>query len=171
MIIIGIDPGYHIGIAVFLNGKLTELRTLPNNDLAEFRDWFDSFIYDQVSWDTYHFVVECTHNDPARFRASQDKSAYGIRRADSTSSGIVEFIRGWRRGINHYEMIEIHIHELKPPRKGERLSKVRPAMFAQLFPEYNGRSSEHSRDAALHARDWLIKEHLTQKEVGECFGE
>jgi len=166
MIIIGIDPGYHIGIAIFFREKLKELRTLPDKGFGDFRQWFRWFGHNYDISDLC-VIIECSYLNPARFRPAQDRSAHGIRTADATAARIVGYLEGY--GDAYLDAQEgcalanhMQIHEIPPPLRGGRLSKVSPVIFQQLFPEYTGRSSEHSRDAALHARDWMLKNKIKE---------
>lgn len=162
MAVIGVDPGQRTGIGVLEDGKLVETATLP---VAEAVEWLTLFVLTHLQEDLT-FVVEASYLLKARFRAKKDKSGWGIRKADQNAMRIVSSLKQTERLRGYIERAvltnpetagRMDVVEVEPPQHSNRISKVRPILFQAMFPEYEGRTSEHARDAATLAA-WYVKQ-------------
>ena len=139
MICIGIDPGTHTGVAVWdtREGKFLSLETMPiHRALEEVLAWRDGMWYK----DKYiHEKVEVVFED-ARQRTwfghgDTNAKAQGAGSVKRDCSIWEDFCRDY--GIPFWA---------KPPVKGA--TKV-SADYFKMVSHYQGRTSEHSRDAAM----------------------
>lgn len=165
MIVVGIDPGQKTGIGVLEDGKLVDTVTLLVEEAVE---WLMVFVLTHLQMDVT-FVVECSYLLKARFRARADRSGWGIRKADQNAMRIVSSLRQTERLRGYIEKAvltnletvgKMEVVEIEPPQHGNRISKVRPALFRAMFPEYGGRTSEHSRDACTLAAWWIKQQKM-----------
>lgn len=169
MTVIGTDPGQRTGIGVLKDGELVETVTLPVEEAVE---WLTMFVLTHLQEDVT-CVVECSYLLKARFRARADRSGWGIRKADQNAMRIVSSLKQTERLRGYIESAvltgldtagKMEVVEIEPPQHGNRISKVRPQLFKAMFPEYEGRTSEHSRDAATLAA-WFVKQQKLKEAI------
>ena len=139
MICIGIDPGTHTGVAVWdsREGKFLSLETLPiHRALEKVKEMSHPFWHmDRL----YHDDIQVVFED-ARQRTWFGK---GDTNAKLQGAGSV------KRDCSIWEdfCTDYHIpFQAKPPVKGA--TKV-SADYFKMISRYEGRTSEHSRDAAM----------------------
>jgi hypothetical protein len=127
--IIGIDPGAKTGVAIFVKGKLTELRTTTPNGVAALLDEIQPervvFEDSRLTSPTWARGVS-----PAAMR----KIARNVGQVDAWCSQLVDLCAA--RGI--------FAHGISPRSKGAKLTAVR----FEALTGYAGRSNQHQRDAA-----------------------
>ena len=128
-IIIGIDPGKHTGVAIFIGGALTELRTTDPNGVAALLDEiqpervvFEDSRLTRATW--------ARGVSPAAMR----KIARNVGQIDAWCSQLVDLcaVRG------------IVAHGISPKGKGAKLN----AEKFKALTGWAGASNEHQRDAA-----------------------
>lgn len=130
--IIGIDPGKFTGVAIFIGGRLTELRTTDPNGVAALLDEIQPervvFEDSRLTRATWGRGVS-----PAAMR----KIARSVGQIDAWCSQLVDLcaVRG------------IVAHGISPKGKGAKLDAAR---FMRLTG-YAGRTNQHERDAAMVA--------------------
>lgn len=134
--ILGIDPGKHTGVAIFIGGKLTELRTTDPQGVAALLDEIQPervvFEDSRLTRSTWARGVS-----PAAMR----KIARNVGQIDAWCTQLVELCAA--RGIV--------AHGISPKGKGAKVSAVQ---FMKLTG-YTGRSNQHQRDAAMVA--WPVR--------------
>ena len=130
--IIGIDPGAKTGVAIFIGGKLTELRTTTPNGVAALLDEIQPervvFEDSRLTSPTWARGVS-----PAAMR----KIARNVGQVDAWCSQLVDLCAA--RGIV--------AHGISPKGKGAKLNAVR---FAEMTG-WEGRTNQHCRDAVAVA--------------------
>lgn len=139
MIYIGIDPGTHTGVAVWdsREGKFLSLETLPiHRALEKVKEMFHPFWHmDRL----YHDDIQVVFED-ARQRTWFGK---GDTNAKAQGAGSVKRDCSiWEDFCKDYDIP----FQAKPPVKGA--TKV-SAEYFKMISHYTGRTSEHSRDAAM----------------------
>jgi len=139
MICIGIDPGTHTGVAVWdtREGKFLSLETLPiHRALEKVKEMSHPFWHmDKL----YHEDIQVVFED-ARQRTWFGK---GDTNAKAQGAGSVKRDCSiWEDFCKDYEIP----YWAKPPVKGA--TKV-SAEYFKMVSHYQGRTSEHSRDAAM----------------------
>ena len=139
MICIGIDPGTHTGVAVWdsREGKFLSLETMPiHRALEEVLAWRDGMWYK----DKYiHEKVEVVFED------ARQRTWYGKGDTNAKAQGAGSVKRDcsiWEDFCKDYGIP----YWAKPPVKGA--TKV-SADYFKMVSNWQGRTSEHSRDAAM----------------------
>lgn len=135
MVFIGIDAGVHTGVAVWNGGRFTSIETLP-------------------LWRALRFVEEAAAAYPKDgvcvvVEDARQRRWYPDMGSASRNKGRLMGAGSVRRDSAIWaEMLRDNgiTHRLIPPRKG--LTKLTAEAFARLTG-YKGRTSEHSRDAAM----------------------
>lgn len=130
--ILGIDPGRHTGVAIFIGGRLTELRTTDPNGVAALLDEIQPervvFEDSRLTRATWSRGVS-----PGAMR----KIARNVGQIDAWCSQLVDLCAA--RGIA--------AHSISPRGKG---AKVKADRFAAITG-WGKPSNEHQRDAAMVA--------------------
>lgn len=130
--ILGIDPGKHTGVAIFIGGRLTELRTTTPNGVAALLDEIQPervvFEDSRLTSATWARGVS-----PAAMR----KIARNVGQIDAWCSQLVDLCAA--RGIA--------AHSISPRGKG---AKLKAEAFAKRTG-WTGRTNQHQRDAAIVA--------------------
>ena len=131
-ILLGIDPGRHTGVAIFVGGRLAELRTTDPNGVAALLDEiqpgrvvFEDSRLTRATWSR--------NVTPAAMR----KIARNVGQIDAWCSQLVELCAA--RGIA--------AHGISPEHKGAKLDA---AAFERLTG-WGKPSNQHTRDAAMVA--------------------
>lgn len=132
MLILGIDPGTHTGIASYINGKLMNLATVAPVDIAECieatrpaRVVFEDSRLESYTWTSI------------KSRPAALKMARNVGEVDALCKLIVAICA----------KLDIPAHGISPKSKG---AKVDAARFAEITG-WSGASNEHTRDAAMVA--------------------
>jgi len=131
-LILGIDPGSHTGVAIYVDGKLTELKTIEPHEIerllkgcAPARVVFEDSRLQSHTWTT------------ATKPAVAGKMGRNVGEIDA-----------WCRNMTAFcAELGIPAHGISPAGKGKKLN-------AQQFASVTGwlqRSNEHERDAAMVA--------------------
>lgn len=132
MIVLGVDPGAHTGIALFENGKLLELKTVaPHQIHAALLDMAPSRVIFEDSRLQSHTWTQTTN------RAASLKMARNVGEIDAWCKLIVGLC----------ETLKIPAHGISPQGKGAKLDA---AKFAELTG-WAGKSNQHERDAGIVA--------------------
>jgi len=131
-IIIGLDPGEPTGYAKLVNGKLTEMRTFVwKRDLLELLELLKDHC---IGYHTkVRFIIETPPRGSSRARARD------LGRCEEKANTLKIWI----------ELNGGHAVLSKPLRD---MTKLGGAPFENIFPEWEGRSSNHARDAAILAK-------------------
>ena len=132
MICIGIDPGTHTGVAVWdtREGKFLSLETLPiHQAMVKVMVWKDNV------GDDLQVVFEDARQRTWFGKGDTNAKLQGAGSVKRDCSIWEDFCRDY--GINFWA---------KPPVKGA--TKVTSKYF-KMISHYQGRTSEHSRDAAM----------------------
>lgn len=130
MICIGIDPGTHTGVAVWdtREGKFLSLETLPiHRALRKVMEW------------------NYTHDVQVVFEDARQRTWYGKGDTNAKAQGAGSVKRDcsiWEDFCKDYDIP----FWAKPPVKGA--TKV-SAEYFKMVSHWQGRTSEHSRDAAM----------------------
>ncbi len=135
MVFIGIDAGTHTGVAVWDGGRFVSVETLPLwRALRYVEEAAAAYGKDRV------FVVV---EDARQRRWYPDMGSASRNKGRLMGAGSVR-----RDSAVWEEMLRDNgiVHKLIPPRKG--LTKLSAEAFARLTG-YEGRTSEHARDAAM----------------------
>lgn len=135
MIYIGIDPGTHTGYAVWdsRRGQFLSLETIPIH---------------RAMMDVLHWQQECLQSRDNLFVVFEDarqRTWFGHGNVNAKAQGAGSVKRDcsiWEDFLKDYDIP----FQAKPPVKGA--TKVTPAYF-KMISNYQGRTSEHSRDAAM----------------------
>lgn len=131
MICIGIDPGTHTGVAVWdtREGEFLSLQTMPiHRALLEVYKWSQRPVEIQV-------VIEDARQRTWFGKGDTNAKAQGAGSVKRDCSIWEDFCKDY--GIPYWA---------KPPVKGA--TKV-SAKYFKMISHYQGRTSEHSRDAAM----------------------
>jgi hypothetical protein len=134
--IIGIDPGKHTGVAIFIKGKLTALRTTDPQGVAALLDEIqpERVVFEDSRLTRATWVRGVS---PAALR----KIARNVGQIDAWCTQLVDLCAA--RGIV--------AHGISPKGKG---AKLNAEQFKKLTG-WTGRSNQHERDAAMVA--WPVR--------------
>ena len=134
MRVIGLDPGLNAGIAIYEDGKLTELLTIEPINLAD--------IFSHYSGEPLFIVFEDSRLQSHVWVPSQSK---GVAANIARKIGMVD---AWCYMIERYcESYDVAYMRISPKAKGEKLN-------AEDFKRITGwkkKSNQHERDAAMVA--------------------
>lgn len=134
MRVIGLDPGLNAGIAIYEDGKLTELLTIEPINLAD--------IFSHYSGEPLFIVFEDSRLQSHVWVPSQSK---GVAANIARKIGMVD---AWCYMIERLcENYDIAYMRISPKAKGEKLN-------AEDFKRITGwteKSNQHERDAAIVA--------------------
>lgn len=140
MRVIGLDPGLNAGIAIYENGKLTELLTIEPINLAD--------IFSHYSGEPLFIVFEDSRLQSHVWVPSQSK---GVAANIARKIGMVD---AWCYMIERLcENYDIAYMRISPKAKGEKLN-------AEDFKRITGwteKSNQHERDAAMVAWQFRSK--------------
>lgn len=129
---VGIDPGTHTGVAIYRAGRLVELQTIEPHQLVEV---IETVMPARVVFEDSRLISPTWKRGVSN--AAQLKIARDVGQIDAWCRLIVATC----------ERLQIPAHGISPKAKGAKLSA---AQFAVLTG-WEGRSNEHSRDAACVA--------------------
>lgn len=134
--ILGIDPGTNTGIAFFLDGKLTELRTIQPLDL--------------------HQEIEIYMPDLVIFEDSRKQSVVWSRKINASQMMKVARSVGMVDGlcaaiVMICQSLKIPCVGVSPKSKGKKLDAVE----FKALTGWDGQSNQHERDAATIA--WMYR--------------
>lgn len=133
--LVGIDPGTHTGVALFLRGELAELRTLHPVDIAIYLQSIKPHGLSRVVFEDSRLT---SHLFTTNAKAAVAKSmARKVGQVDMVCGLIVEVC----------ERLQVPAHGISPKGKG---AKVDAARFTEITG-WSGPSNEHTRDAAMVA--------------------
>ena len=139
MICIGIDPGTHTGVAVWdtKEGRFLSLETLPiHRALEKVKEMSHPFWHmDKLYHEDIQVVFEDARQRTWFGRGDTNAKAQGAGSVKRDCSIWEDFCKDY--GIPYWA---------KPPVKGA--TKV-SAEYFKMVSHYQGRTSEHSRDAAM----------------------
>ena len=139
MICIGIDPGTHTGVAVWdsREGKFLSLETLPiHRALEKVKEMSHPFWHmDRLYHDDIQVVFEVARQLTWYGKGDTNAKLQGAGSVKRDCSIWEDFCKDY--GIPYWA---------KPPVKGA--TKV-SAEYFKMISHYTGRTSEHSRDAAM----------------------
>ena len=139
MICIGIDPGTHTGVAVWdsREGKFLSLETLPiHRALEKVKEMSHPFWHmDRLYHDDIQVVFEDARQRTWYGKGDTNAKLQGAGSVKRDCSIWEDFCKDY--GIPYWA---------KPPVKGA--TKV-SAEYFKMISHYTGRTSEHSRDAAM----------------------
>lgn len=122
-----IDPGKRTGVAVFVGGNLTTLRTFDwNKELFELMEFIKSFAFDEGA----RFLIEVPK------RGAPGYKRRGVAMVTQKAQTLVALATGFGADVSTVE-------------PNYKFTKVTPAQFSTYFPGWDGRSSSHARDAAM----------------------
>ena len=131
-VILGIDPGANTGVAVFVDGQLVELLTIPPHHIERtLRARMPSRVVFEDSRLQSHTWTR------GKTQAASSKMARNVGQVDARCSDITE----------HCAELGIPAHGISPARKGAKLD----AQGFAAVTGWTGPSNEHSRDAAMVA--------------------
>lgn len=139
MICIGIDPGTHTGVAVWdtREGKFLTLETMPIHQALELvKEWSHPHWHDEKLYNEEILVV---------FEDARQRTWFGKGDTNAKLQGAGSVKRDcsiWEDFCKDYGIP----YQAKPPVKGA--TKVSVDYF-KLISHYEGRTSEHARDAAM----------------------
>ena len=134
MRVIGIDPGLNTGIAIYEDGKLTELLTIEPINLAD--------IFSHYSGEPLFIVFEDSRLQSHIWIPSQSK---GVAANIARKVGMVD---AWCYMIERLcESYDIAYMRVSPKAKGEKLN----AEDFKRITGWKGKSNQHERDAAMVA--------------------
>ena len=134
MRVIGIDPGLNTGIAIYEDGKLTELLTIEPINLAD--------IFSHYSGEPLFVVFEDSRLQSHIWIPSQSK---GVAANIARKVGMVD---AWCYMIERLcESYDIAYMRVSPKAKGEKLN----AEDFKRITGWKGKSNQHERDAAMVA--------------------
>ena len=140
MRVIGLDPGLNAGIAIYEDGKLTELLTIEPINLAD--------IFSHYSGEPLFIVFEDSRLQSHVWVPSQSK---GVAANIARKIGMVD---AWCYMIERLcENYDIAYMRISPKAKGEKLN-------AEDFKRITGwteKSNQHERDAAMVAWQFRAK--------------
>ena len=130
--IIGIDPGAHTGVAVYINGTLDKLSTVEPWRIPEVIQAFgaDRVIFEDSRLTSYMFTT-------VKSRQAALKMARNVGEVDGWCKLIVAVC----------EQLKIPAHGISPKAKGAKLD----ADAFKLLTGWAGQTNEHTRDAAAVA--------------------
>ena len=134
MRVIGLDPGLNAGIAIYEDGKLTELLTIEPINLAD--------IFSHYSGEPLFIVFEDSRLQSHVWVPSQSK---GVAANIARKIGMVD---AWCYMIERLcENYDIAYMRISPKAKGEKLN----AEDFKRITGWKGKSNQHERDAAMVA--------------------
>ncbi|MEJ8294137.1 hypothetical protein WKI45_15005 [Delftia tsuruhatensis] len=129
-VILGMDPGANTGVAVFVDGQLVELLTIPPHHIERTlaarmpsRVVFEDSRLQSHTWTR------------AKTQAASQKMARNVGQVDARCADIT----------SHCADLGIPAHGISPAAKGGKLDAQR---FGAVTG-WTGRSNEHERDAAM----------------------
>ncbi len=132
MILLGIDPGQHTGLAIFDDGRLAELRTIAPVEIDRAitsimpgRVIFEDSRLQSAVWTT------------STSKAAAAKMARNLGEIDAWSKLIVAVCAG----------LDIPAHSVSPLGKGKKMA----ADQFQRMTRWGKQSNQHERDAAMVA--------------------
>ena len=130
MVLIGLDPGVHTGLAVFQNGALVELATIhPASIRSALVQWSPKrVVFEDSRLQSHNWTTHAA-------RAAALKMARNIGEVDGYCRIIVE----------HCAELGIAAHGISPKGKG---AKMDADSFRELTG-WAGRTNQHERDAAM----------------------
>lgn len=134
MICIGIDPGTDTGVAIWdtREGKFLSLATLP--------------IHRAMEVVLQYWMTECWHNKmEVVFEDARKRKWYGKGDTDAKKQGVGSVKRDcaiWQAFLKDHDIPFQNIHPIKG---GTKVSED----YFKMISHYQGRTSEHSRDAAM----------------------
>ncbi len=146
MVILGIDPGAHTGLAVFVGGQLVALDTIaPVQIERTLRERLPNRV-----------VFEDSRLETRLWNA-RTKGAYGAALATARSVGQVD---AWCNLITAIcDELRIPAHGISPTAKGAKLDAQQ---FARVTG-WEGRTNSHTRDAVMVA--WPYRNAADRREV------
>ena len=134
MRVIGLDPGLNAGIAIYEDGKLTELLTIEPINLAD--------IFSHYSGEPLFIVFEDSRLQSHVWVPSQSK---GVAANIARKIGMVD---AWCYMIERLcENYDIAYMRISPKAKGEKLN----AEDFKRITGWTGKSNQHERDGAMVA--------------------
>ena len=140
MRVIGLDPGLNAGIAIYEDGKLTELLTIEPINLAD--------IFSHYSGEPLFIVFEDSRLQSHVWVPSQSK---GVAANIARKIGMVD---AWCYMIERLcENYDIAYMRISPKAKGEKLN----AEDFKRITGWKGKSNQHERDAAMVAWQFRAK--------------
>ena len=135
-VVIGIDPGQSTGVAIFVDGVLTELCTLsPVLIAALINPSVSRVIFEDSRLQSHIWAA------PKASRAAGMKIARNVGQIDAWCSLIVALC----------EAAKVDCHGISPKSKG---AKLNAAQF-EAMTGWAGKSNQHERDAACVA--WMYR--------------
>mgnify|MGYP002380383291 CR=1 FL=1 len=129
-VFIGIDPGVKTGLAISVNKQLVELVT---TDIMSAQDW----VLDKINYHSDHIVCISIENPNLR-------RWYGTN-ADAKKQGAGSIKRDFSIWKKFFKQHAIPYQEKNPK---DLKTKINAESF-QRITKWKGRTSEHSRDAAM----------------------
>lgn len=140
MRVIGIDPGLNTGIAIYEDGKLTELLTIEPINLAD--------IFSHYSGEPLFIAFEDSRLQSHIWIPSQSK---GVAANIARKIGMVD---AWCYMIERLcENYDVAYMRISPKAKGEKLN----AEDFKRITGWDGKSNQHERDAAMVAWQFRSK--------------
>lgn len=140
MRVIGLDPGLNTGIAIYEDGKLTELLTIEPINLAD--------IFSHYSGEPLFVVFEDSRLQSHIWIPSQSK---GVAANIARKVGMVD---AWCYMIERLcESYDIAYMRVSPKAKGEKLN----AEDFKRITGWTGKSNQHERDGAMVAWQFRSK--------------
>lgn len=132
MLILGIDPGSHTGLATYIGGKLVHLDTIAPVEIAARIElaWPTRVVFEDSRLLSYTWTQ-------VKSRPAALKMARNVGEVDAWCKLIVAVC----------EQFSIQAHGISPKWKG---AKVNAERFEQVTG-WTGASNEHTRDAAMVA--------------------
>lgn len=129
-IIIGLDPGANTGVAEFIGGKLTALRTIEPHQIKDCISGASRVVFEDSRLISHVYTT-------TKSRAAALKMARNVGEIDAWCKLIVA----------HCEQLGIPAHGISPKGKGVKLK----ADEFKALTGWAGKSNEHERDAACVA--------------------
>ena len=134
MRVLGLDPGINTGVAIYEDGKLTELLTIEPINLAD--------IFSHYSGEPLFVVFEDSRLQSHIWIPSQSK---GVAANIARKVGMVD---AWCYMIERLcESYDIAYMRVSPKAKGEKLN----AEDFKRITGWTGKSNQHERDGAMVA--------------------
>lgn len=134
MNVIGIDPGVNMGLAIYEDGKLSELMTIEPTSLAD--------IFSHYSGEPLFIAFEDSRLQSHVWVPSQSK---GVAANIARKIGMVD---AWCYMIERYcEQYDVAYMRISPKAKGEKLN----AEDFKRITGWTAKSNQHERDAAMVA--------------------
>ena len=141
MVIIGIDPGQHCGLAVLVDGEFETLHTVQPHELIA---WLFPYVDEKPEYEKPVIVFEDSRLQSYVWNAAGKSRAEGalrIARNLGQVDAICSMIHGWA-GKHWLPYVQI-----SPRDKGGKID----AKGFERLTGYKGRSNQHERDAGVLA--------------------